>query len=253
MSRTWNNQDYVQNEPINGLCDLAAEPGGINYNFGPTLFSQSGKPFFVRQPGNPDYYMDTNTVSLGSWSAGSSPGFSWPAGTWHGFNGTNGQPVAERVEDYLTRAAMWTLYATKCDGFRLDAVKHVPSPFFGDYSASWRGYLGGIQASFDFTHGYGNNVRTNGYVEADDNRSTCFDTEAPRNDAMVFGEHLGSPPSYGEYLSTGMRLLNSPLRTVLNGGLQGGGSLPMGLDQRDFIPYGGAFSAAQGVQLRRGP
>jgi len=245
----WNNQGLVQNEPINGLCDLATEPGGINYNFGPTLWSQAAKPFFVRQPANRDYYMDTNSAFLGSWLAGSSPGFSWPAGSWHGFNGTNGQPVAERVEDYLTRAAMWTLYTTKCDGFRLDAVKHVQSPFFGDSSTSWRGYLGGIQASFDFTHGYGNNVATNGYIESDDNRNSCFETEVPRNDAMLFGEHLGPPPSYGEYISTGMRLLNSPLRTVMNGALQGGGSLPTGLDQRDYNPYGGAFSAAQGVQL----
>lgn len=245
----WNDQNYVQNEPINGLCDLATEPGGINYNFGPTLFSQTSKPFFVRQPNNPEYYMDTNTVSLGSWPAGNPPGFSWPSGTWHGFNGTNGQPVAERVEDYLTRAAMWTLYTTKCDGFRLDAVKHVPSPFFGDYSTSWRGYVGGIQAMFDFTHGYGNNVLGNGYVEGDDNRNSCFDTETTRNDAMLFGEHLGPPPSYGEYISTGMRLLNSPLRDTLNGALGGYGSLPSGLDQSGFTPYGGAFAMTQGVQF----
>jgi hypothetical protein len=245
----WSDQSLVQNEPINGLCDLANEPGGINYNFGPTLFSQTAKPFFVRQPGNPEYYMDTNSALLGTWTAGSSPGFSWPAGSWHGFNGTNGQPVAERVEDYLTRAAMWTLYTTKCDGFRLDAVKHTPSPFFGDYSTSWRGYLGGIQAVFDFTHGYGNNVVTNGYVEGDDNRNSVFDTETARNDAMLFGEHLGPPPSYGEYISTGMRLLNSPLRDTLNGALGGGGNLPSGLDQSGYTPYSGAFPITQGVQL----
>ena len=245
----WTQQNYVQNEPINGLCDLATEPGGNNYNFGPTLFYLTNKPTFIRQPSHPEYYMDTNSAFLGSWSAGSSPGFSWFAGSWHGFNGTNGQPVPERVEDYLTRAAMWTLYTTKCDGFRLDAVKHVPSPFFGDSSTSWRGYLAGIQAMFDYTHGYGNNVLGNGYVEGDDNRNSCFDTEAPRNDAMLFGEHLGPPPSYGEYISTGMRLLNSPLRDTLNGALGGNGSLPSGLDQRDFIPYGGAFSSAQAVQF----
>jgi hypothetical protein len=250
----WNDQNYVQNEPINGLCDLATEPGPANFNFGSTLFSQTTKPSFVRQPSNPEYYMNTNAAYLGGWSAGSSPGVGWSAGSWHAFTGTNGQPVPELVEDYLTRAAMWTLYTTKCDGFRLDAVKHMPSPFFGDSSTSWRGYLGGIQAMFDYAHGYGNNVNTNGYVESDDNRGSCFDTEAPRNDAMLFGEHLGPPPSYGEYISTGMRLLNSPLRTVLNGALQGGGSLPSGAggtawDQRDFIPYDGAFSAAQGVQF----
>ena len=245
----WDNQNYVQNEPINGLSDLATEPGTVNFNFGNTLFSQTTKPFFVRQPNNPEYYMNTNAVNLGGWSAGSQPGFSWSAGSWHAFTGTNGQPVPELVEDYLTRAAMWTIYTTKADGFRLDAVKHVPSQFFGDYTTSWRGYLGGIQAIFDYTHGYGNNVTTNGYVEGDDNRNSLFDTEAPRNDAMLFGEHLGSPPSFGEYISAGMKLLNSPLRDTLNGALSGSGSLPSGLDQRDFSPYGGTFTPTQGVQF----
>ena len=257
--QNWGDQYYVQNECLSGLCDLAQEPGTINFNFGPVLFNQATKPMFVRHPNNPEYYMDASSVTLGSWPAGGAPGYSWSGGTspsfnwsagsWHGFNGTNGQPVPELVEAYLTRAAMWTLYTTKCDGFRLDAVKHVPSPFFGDSSPGWRGYVGGIQAMFDFTHGYGNNVLTNGYVEADDMRNSCFDTEAPRNDAMLFGEHLGPPPTYGEYISAGMRLLNAPLRTALNGALQGGGALPSGMDQRDFTPAGGGFSAAQGVQL----
>ena len=245
----WNDQNYVQNEPINGLCDLATEPGPVNFNFGNTLFSQTSKPFFVRQPGNPEYYMNTNAAFLGGWSAGSAPGFSWSAGSWHAFTGSNGQPVPELVEDYLTRAAMWTLYTTKADGFRLDAVKHVPSLFFGDYSTSWRGYVGGIQAMFDYTHGYGSNVTTNGYPESDDNRNSVFDTEAARNDALLFGEHLGPPPSYGEYISTGMRLLNSPLRDTLNGALSGNGNLPTGLDQSGYSPYGGAFAMTQGVQF----
>jgi hypothetical protein len=99
---TWSDQNYVQLEPINGLCDLATEPGVINYNFGSALFSQTTKPSFVRQPNNPEYYMNTNAAYLGGWSAGSSPGFSWSAGSWHAFTGTNGQPVPELVEDYLT-------------------------------------------------------------------------------------------------------------------------------------------------------
>ena len=35
-----------------------------------------------------------------------------------------------RCHDYLCREVAWTLYTTKCDGFRLDAVKHVPATFF---------------------------------------------------------------------------------------------------------------------------
>jgi len=230
----WNNQWDVQYESLSGLLDLANEPGSVNGNFGPTLGSTVSKISFVRQPNNPDYYMDSNGPSLG--------------GPWRPFNGTNGLPVSEDVNSYLIRSAMWILYTTKCDGFRLDAVKHVPSPFFGDTSPSWNGYLGGIQAIFDWVHGYGSNVTGNGYIEMDDNRNSCFDTEAPRNDAMLFGEHLGPPPTYQEYISTGMRLLNTPLRSTLDAALQGNGTLS-GMDQRDFIPASGAFSAVQGVQL----
>ncbi len=238
----WNNQWDVQYETINGLCDLATEPGSINGNFGPSLGSTTPKLSFIRHPSNGEYYMNPSGPSLG--------------GSWFPFYTINGVPVADDVNSYLIRAAMWTVWTTKCDGFRMDAVKHVPSPFFGASSPSpqtdestFAGYTGGIQAMFDYTHGYGNNVTGNGYVETDGNRNSLFDTEAPRNDAMLFGEHLGPPPSYQEYINNGMRLLNSPLRTVINGALQGGGSLPTGMDQRDFIPYSGAFSASQGVQF----
>src|SRR3974390_3361664 len=159
--------------------------------------------------------MDTNTPSLG--------------GPGHGFNGTKGEPVAEDVTAYLIRAAMWTLYTTKCDGFRLDAVKHVPSNFFGTNSSSaftdepsFYGYTGGIQAMYDWVHGYGNNVTGNGYVETDGNRNSLFNTEVPRNDAMIFGEFepggfsVSSGQAYYDYLNSGMRLLNQPLYAHMN-------------------------------------
>ncbi|PWU13798.1 MAG: hypothetical protein C5B50_18580 [Verrucomicrobia bacterium] len=238
----WNNQWDVQHEPINGLLDLATETGSINENFGPSLGSTTNKPVYVRHPSNPEYYLNPSAVSLG--------------GPWHPFYITNGTPVADDVNSYEMRAVMWTLWTTKCDGFRMDAVKHVPSPFFGASSGNpqgddptFSGYTGAIQAIYDYTHGYGNNVTGNGYVETDGNRNSCFDTEATRNDAMLFGEHLGPPPSYQEYINNGMRLLNSPLRTVFNGALMGSASLPGGMDQRDFYPYGGTFTPVQGVQF----
>ncbi|MDB6068019.1 MAG: hypothetical protein JWR26_4227 [Pedosphaera sp.] len=233
--QNFNNQWEVQNQPLSGLIDLANEPGSINDNFGATLGSTIPKVIYIRQPNNPDYYMDTNGISLG--------------GPWHPFNGTNGQPVAEDVNAYLVRAAMWTLYVTKCDGFRLDAVKHVPSGFFGDASTSWNGYTGGIQAMYDYTHGYGANVTGNGYVEPDDSRNSCFDSEAPRNDALLFGEHLGEPPTFSEYLTRGMRLLNTPLANQLNSILGNPNSSLSGLDQRDYRPYADAFTGPQSVMF----
>jgi len=232
----YNNAWDVQYEPLSGLVDLATEPGSVNGNFGNTLGSTTTKPNFIRQPKNPEYYMSTNLPTIG--------------GPWRPFNGTNGTPVAEDVNSYVIRSALWTLATTKCDGFRLDAVKHVPSPFFGDTGDSANGYCGAIQAMFDYVHGYGNNVTGNGYVEGDDNRNSLFDTEAPRNDAMLFGEHLGQAPNltYAEYIIRGMRLLNAPLRDKMNDALNGNSTLA-GLDGRDYVPYSGAIDSVQGVQF----
>src|SRR5258707_534684 len=226
----YNNQFDVQYESLEGLIDLATEPGSVNGNFGNTLGSTIPKISFIRHPNNPEYYMDPTLPGLG--------------GPWHPFNGTNGVPVTEDVNAYMIRAAMWTLYTTKCDGFRLDAVKHVPSGFFGDSTATWNGYTGGIQAIYDWVHGYGTNVTGNGYMESNDSRNSCFDPEAPRNDALLFGEHLGQPPTFSEYLARGMRLLAAPLRDQMNSALSGSSSLS-GMDARDF----GAFSPAQSVMF----
>lgn len=237
----WNNQWDVQYESLSGLLDLANEPGPVNGNYGPALGGTISKPVFVRHPQNPEYYLDPNGPALG--------------GPWHPFYTTTGTPVADDVNSYLIRSAMWILNTTKCDGFRLDAVKHVPSDFFGAVSSSpqtddpgFSGYTGGIQAMYDYVHGYGSNVLGNGYLETDGNRNSVFDTEVPRNDAMLFGEHLGPPPTYQEYLNKGMRLLNTPLRSQLDAALGGSAGL-WGMDQRDYIPANGAFSAAMGVQL----
>ena len=209
----WN----VQYEPLAGLIDLATEPGSVNGNFGNAEGGSITKPNFIRQPGQNSLYMDTTKPAIeGSF--------------WHPFNGTNGVPVAEDVNSYLIRSVLYTLDQTRCDGFRLDAVKHVPSGFFGDATATFNGYCGAIQAMFDCVHGYGTNVVGNGYLEPNDSRDSCFNSESVRNDALLFGEHLGQPPSYSEYIVNGMRLLNAPLRDKLNSALQGGDSLS-GLDQ----------------------
>ncbi len=225
----WNSEWEVQYRSLLGLVDLANEPGGVNGNFGVAEGNTTAKPSYVRHPGLNSYYMDTNLPAI--------------AGPWRPFNGTNGDPVAEDVNTYLARAAIWTLSETKCDGFRLDAVKHTPATFFGDTAATANGYLGAIQTMFDHVHGYGNNVTGNGYVEPDDNRNSCYDSETTRNDALLFGEHLGEPPSYGSYLSRGMRLLDTPLSGTLNSVLGDPGASLSGLDQRDS----GGFAAAQRV------
>jgi hypothetical protein len=248
----WCSAQNVQNQPLLGLIDLAQEPGTVNWNFGPTVGSTTNKPVFVRFPGRTDLYMDTNGPLLG---------VGWGGAGWRPFDG-HGQPVAEDVSTYLCRAVAWTLYTTKCDGFRLDAVKHVPVNFFGNETGqtddpAFAGYCGAIQAMFDYVHGYGSNVTSNGYVETDGNRNSLFNTEAPRNDAMIFGEYepaaMAAGADFYDYLNSGMRLLNFPLYSQMNSVFSG--SSMSGMDQRDYIPPGsncdanGNFSAAQAVNL----
>src|SRR5205814_7887529 len=83
---------------------------------------------------------------------------------------------------------------------------------------------------FNWTHGF-----------TDSNmRNANFDTEMTRNDALIFGEHLGEPPSFSEYVDAGMRLLDNPLRNYLNSVLGNPSPSLAGLEQRD----GGGFSAS---------
>ena len=245
----WCTTSVVQNQPLLGLCDLAQEPGTVNWNFGNNIGNTTTKPYFVRFPGRVDLYMDTNGPVLGA---------GWGGAGWRPFDG-HGQPVPEDVSVYLCRAVAWTLYMTKCDGFRLDAVKHVPVSFFGNETGqtddpSFAGYTGAIQAMYDYVHGYGNKVTGNGYVETDGNRNSLFNTEAPRNDAMIFGEHISPAPPFYDYLNSGMRLENQPLYSQLNNTFNNGSSLA-GMDGRDYAPsYGncdgsGNYSAAQGCNF----
>ena len=223
----WNNVWQVQNRPLFGLIDLANENGSLNLNHGATEGSSLAKPFYIRQPASPSYYMDTNLPAI--------------AGPWRPFNGANGDPISEDVNAYLIRAATWMLAETRCDGFRFDAVKHTPSTFFGATSATTDGYVGAIQTMFDYVHGYGNNATGNGYVEGDNNRNSSFDSETTRNDALLFGEHLGEPPSFQEYIDRGMRLLNAPYHFQFNNIFGNPSASLAGLEQRDYKPYGSAF------------
>jgi glycosidase/archaellum component FlaG (FlaF/FlaG flagellin family) len=240
----WCTTSVVQNQPLLGLCDLAQEPGTVNWNYGNSVGNTANKPYFVRFPGRNDLYMDTNLPSIG--------------GSFHPFDG-NGQPVNEYVQDYLCRNVAWTVWMTKCDGFRLDAVKHVPVGFFGAETgqtddSSFSGYTGAIQAMYDYVHGYGTNVSGNGYVETDGNRNSLFNTETTRNDAMIFGEHVSPAPAFADYLNSGMRLQNQPLYSQMNNVFGGGGSVA-GMDGRDYYPNysncdgSGNFSAAQAVNF----
>ncbi|MDB4947349.1 MAG: hypothetical protein JWP97_6883, partial [Labilithrix sp.] len=143
-----------------------------------------------------------------------------------------GDVVNEDVNAMLIRSIRWTIDQTKCDGFRLDAVKHVPSYFFGDQSSgnkdsSNAGFLGGAQEQFNISRGYS---------DWTNHRDTNF-SAAPRNDLLFFGEHLGAPPSPSDYLSAGMRIANDDFTNRV-GGYSGIGGNLSGFNQPGAFTFG---------------
>lgn len=229
-TRSWSDAWQVQNLGLADLIDIAQEPGTTNYNFGTTEGSTAPKIKFIRDLTRPEQYCYL------------------PNGTYVGFGPNNGITTAllqanpnfysERVEDYLNRAARWLIDRTKGDGLRLDAVKHVKADFFGatyggDKDTSDYGYSGQVQRQFNISRGF-----------TDPNhRDTVFSLDNGRDDAMLFGEHLGQPPAYQPYIDAGMRLVDNDLRSELNSRL---GNPSSGLQGYDWAGVGG-FAADIGV------
>jgi glycosidase len=143
-----------------------------------------------------------------------------------------GNPVAEDVNSMLIRSIRWTVDQTQCDGFRLDAVKHVPAYFFGqqngDKDPSSAGYLGSAQAQYNLTHGY---------TDWSNHRNSTYSTNAVRDDLMLYGEHLGAPPNPNDYLSAGMRMANDDFLNNV-GGFNGIGSNMTGFDNPGAFTFG---------------
>ena len=243
--RDWNSAWQVMNLGLSDLIDIAHETP--NDNFGANEGDDHPKPSFVRHPRNPEFYdRMPNTNKPPEYS---NP-WDWSAGTdknvYVGFGTNNGITTnmiadypaffSEDVGAYLCRNARWTMATTKADGLRLDAVKHVPDYFFGAFGddANPAGYCGNAQWQFNMTRGYSDWAN---------HRDSCFNTEIPRDDAVLFGEHLGNTPPYGGYWSAGMRLVDNDLRSQLNNRL---GSMWEGLGGYDQPGYGG-FSPNTGV------
>lgn len=93
------------NHELVGLVDIAHEDGNNTqngaFNVPPYVtWNPVGKPSFVRQPITPQYYL-------------------------------NGEPRTEDVREYLERWSRFMVEVIGFNGFRIDAVKHVPPGYFG--------------------------------------------------------------------------------------------------------------------------
>ncbi|MEM1083276.1 MAG: alpha-amylase family glycosyl hydrolase [Verrucomicrobiota bacterium] len=235
-TRDWNDAWQVQNLGLSDLIDIATEPGTLNYNHGAFEGDTIPKISFVRQPNNPEYYCykPTGPGQKHSNGEGQYVGFGPGNGITEGDIAADQGFYSELVEDFLHRAARWKMDRTKADGLRLDAVKHTPADFYGatfgiDKDSSNYGYTGQVQQQFNLTRGFS---------DWSNHRDSVFNTEQGRDDAMLFGEHLGQPPAYGPYIDAGMRLIDNDLRSNFNNLLGNPGAGLQGFDQ----PGSGGFS-----------
>jgi glycosidase len=146
-----------------------------------------------------------------------------------------GNPYNEDVNSMLYRAVRWFVDRVKPDGFRLDAVKHVPAYFFGKMDdpkddSDW-GYGGQIQVQFNVSRGYS---------DWDNHRDTVFNNTQARDDALLYGEHLGDPPAKENYVAAGMRIANDDFLNAVKGNI---GSDLQGMDSS----YYGIISPGQSM------
>ena len=245
-TRDWQSAWQVMNLGLSDLIDIAQEAGD-NLNFGRTEGSTHPKYGFIRDLERPEQYdRDAN---------GNAVYFGWLIDRARAELGQSATPeqlrlharqylldnkgaYTEYVEQYLNRAVRWKMNRTRADGLRLDAVKHVPDYFYGkqwgdDMDTSDDGYIGSIQRQFNLTRGFSD----------PNHRDSNFDHHLRRDDALVFGEHLGQPPGYGGYWSAGMRLVDNDLRSLLNSNLGNPWGNLSGLDQ----PGAGGFAPQLGV------
>jgi glycosidase len=229
-TRNWGDEWQVYNLGLADLIDIAQEPGEWNHNHGPYEGWWTKKPKIVRDANNPEFYcFDVK---------GNYVGFGPDNGLTKEYILANSNSYSEFVQDYLNRAVRWLTATTYVDGFRLDAVKHARADFFGanygnDKDFSDYGYTGQIQRQFNITRGFSDA----------NHRDTVFDTEKGRDDAMIFGEHLGEPAPYGPYINAGMRLIDNPLKNNLDSRLGNPSDGLWGYDQ----PGSGGFGPEASV------
>jgi hypothetical protein len=162
------------------------------------------RPSFIRQPDCPDCY-------------------------------PNGIPVAEDIRQYMMRWIIWIGQETDADGFRLDAIKHVQTTFYGnDFNGDPIAFDRVIQDDYDDRRGF-----------TDSNDDDLV------KDSLIFGESFSGFENLAElaaYRATGMLPLNFPLffglRGVFSNGAGGNNdigalSFPHGGDLGAFVEFGG--------------
>ena len=149
-----------------------------------------------------------------------------------------GKPVAEDIRQFLHRWMWWMGKVTDADGYRLDAIKHVPTTFYNyDFNGDTVAFIKKIQDDYDQRRGYKDTNDTDGV-----------------QDAILFGESYTGIEKAGDllaYRKTGMQLLNFPLMFTLlslfGKSAGGGGDLGKLSFPHPSDPYAGAWLEFAGL------
>jgi hypothetical protein len=196
-----------------GLIDIAQEknyqfirspvgPNSMNLPAGTTPWN--GKLANVPDPNNAQYYSDHSLAGRTEWDPALGQNFTiWP---YNLANPMNGTPTLENALGYLMRYTQYMVQVMGVDGFRLDAVKNMPS---------W------VMNYFDLAT-YGNSFRTllNGQQEPIFGFSEVFDGNESLLQQYYSKTALSNPPNT---VGGNRDVLDFPLFFALQNNLTGNG------------------------------
>lgn len=157
-----------------------------DFSFDMWNYDLVGLTDFAHEDGNNTQSGAFNIPSYASWSGAGKPVFTRHQVPQY-YPGTF-TPVDEDVRQYLKRFSRWLVETIGFDGFRLDAVKHIPTPFLG----------------------YAPDQPTGGDSFSEGDLLNYLYAIKP--DLTIFGENFtGDSYANREYAKTGMNLLDFPL------------------------------------------
>ncbi len=93
----------------------------------------AGTVYNQPNPANAQFYPNRNLPGASFTNPGTARNPGSNNFTLYPFDGMNGTPVAENGTGLLLRWSQWMMDVHKVDGFRIDAIKHVPSWFWDTF------------------------------------------------------------------------------------------------------------------------
>lgn len=144
-----NASGYLQSENPNGanynlyngdlvaLIDIAHESNNVFIRHpvaaGNPQNIPAGTIYNKPDPNNAQFYTNQSLPGTGVTNPGTARNPGSQNFTFFPYDGINGTPVADNGTGLLMRWTQWMMDVHKVDGFRLDAIKHVPSWFWDQY------------------------------------------------------------------------------------------------------------------------